>query len=117
VLSHDIGKGADAFSWQKRKEQLGRHGSQQAMSTACSSYFTEPVEWMGEALRGVVEGKLLCPKCNSRLGAFNWAGMQCSCGQWITPAFQFHKSRVDDNKYPLASPTALTKDKITSILT
>ncbi|OMP07752.1 Dual specificity phosphatase [Corchorus olitorius] len=22
-------------------------------------------------------------------------GIQCSCGSWITPAFQLHKSRVD----------------------
>ena len=25
------------------------------------------------------------------------AGMQCSCGKWVTPAFQIHKNRVDES--------------------
>lgn len=44
---------------------------------------------------GALEGKLSCAHCDARLGYFNWAGIQCSCGSWITPAFQLHKSRVD----------------------
>lgn len=44
---------------------------------------------------GAMEGKLLCAHCEARLGYFNWSGIQCSCGSWITPAFQLHKSRVD----------------------
>ncbi|GFP95549.1 dual specificity protein phosphatase 12 [Phtheirospermum japonicum] len=44
---------------------------------------------------GGLEGKLLCAHCEARLGNFNWSGIQCSCGSWITPAFQLHKSRVD----------------------
>lgn len=76
VLDHEPGKGAEAFSWQKRIQQSHGVASQSSLSAVvCSSYFTEPVEWMSEALRGVVEGKLLCPKCNSRVGAFNWAGI------------------------------------------
>lgn len=42
--------------------------------------------------------QLLCPKCNAKLGSFNWYGEQCSCGRWITPAFQIHKNRVDEMK-------------------
>jgi dual specificity phosphatase 12 len=44
---------------------------------------------------GMVESKLQCVKCEARLGNFNWAGMQCSCGTWVNPAFQLHKSQVD----------------------
>ncbi|KAK4404752.1 Dual specificity protein phosphatase 12 [Sesamum angolense] len=44
---------------------------------------------------GALEGKLSCAHCEARLGYFNWSGIQCSCGSWITPAFQLHKSRVD----------------------
>lgn len=40
--------------------------------------------------------QLLCPKCTSKLGSFSWRGDQCSCGRWVTPAFQIHKSRVDE---------------------
>lgn len=45
---------------------------------------------------GYVEERLLCLGCNARLGYFNWAGMQCSCGAWVNPAFQLHKSRLDE---------------------
>jgi len=41
------------------------------------------------------DGKIICPKCKCRLGTYNWAGAQCSCGQWITPAIQLTKSKVD----------------------
>jgi dual specificity phosphatase 12 len=61
----------------------------------CSSLFIEPVEWMAPLLVGVKDGKLLCPKCSSRIGSFDWSGSQCSCGRWITPAFQVHKSKID----------------------
>lgn len=39
--------------------------------------------------------QIVCPKCTGRLGSFNWAGNQCSCGAWITPAFLIHKAKVD----------------------
>ncbi|KAG8436501.1 hypothetical protein GDO86_007558 [Hymenochirus boettgeri] len=71
---------------------------QTAISTKCTSYFVEPVQWMEEALLGVMNGQLLCPKCNAKLGSFNWFGEQCSCGRWVTPAFQVHKNRVDEAK-------------------
>ncbi|KAG0334779.1 dual specificity phosphatase 12 [Podila horticola] len=62
-------------------------------STVCQSYFIEPVEWIQE-LHGL-EGKISCPKCDSKLGTFNWSGEQCSCGTWVTPAFMMHKGKVD----------------------
>jgi len=45
-----------------------------------------------------VSGKLVCSKCRGRLGSFSWAGIRCSCGSWITPAFQVSRSRVDYKK-------------------
>lgn len=105
----------------------------------CTSYFIEPVQWMKQALVGVMDGQvrhacthagqevhsfircvsyimflethllylisslflcvcvqLLCPKCSSKLGSFSWCGDQCSCGRWVTPAFQLHHNRVDE---------------------
>ncbi|MCL7027438.1 hypothetical protein MKW94_010328 [Papaver nudicaule] len=47
-------------------------------------------------LKGNIEQKLLCLGCNARLGSFNWAGMQCSCGTWVNPAFQLHKNLIDE---------------------
>jgi dual specificity phosphatase 12 len=63
---------------------------------ACSSYFLEEtLPWMDEAL--LAEGKIHCPsaKCQSRLGALQWSGSQCSCGTWVTPSIKVTKSRVD----------------------
>lgn len=45
---------------------------------------------------GCVQDKLQCLGCKARLGYFNWAGMQCNCGAWINPAFQLHRSRLDE---------------------
>lgn len=46
-------------------------------SPACSSYFVEPLSWMGPTLEtGVLAGKIVCPnkRCGAKLGAFDWAG-------------------------------------------
>lgn len=69
------------------------------LSKECSSYFVEPLSWMGQVLqRGEMMGRLTCPnsKCQAKLGSFDWAGSQCSCGAWITPGFQILKSKVDE---------------------
>ncbi|CAB1317663.1 unnamed protein product [Coregonus sp. 'balchen'] len=93
ILSHTIGNGPTAFAYKKMSNLPS--GDQ----TQCTSYFTEPVQWMEHALLGVMDGQLLCPKCSSKLGSFSWCGEQCSCGRWVTPAFQMHKNRVDEIKH------------------
>jgi len=64
-------------------------------SDPCTSVFVEPMSWMGN-LEGQT-GKLLCgnQRCRQKLGAFSWHGLPCSCGQWQSPAFQIHGSRLD----------------------
>lgn len=88
ILSHPVGEGAPAFSHKKSSNLTG--------DVQCTSYFIEPVQWMEQALLGVMDGQLLCPKCSSKLGSFSWCGDQCSCGRWVTPAFQLHRNRVDE---------------------
>ena len=61
----------------------------------CSSLYVEPLKWMEEVEGGANEGKLSCYKCKARVGHFSWSGMQCSCTQWVTPAFQLQKAKVD----------------------
>lgn len=68
-------------------------------SPLCTSYFVEPLSWMGPVLeKGGIGGKLTCPapKCGSKLGSFDWAGQQCSCGAWVVPAFSLNASKVDE---------------------
>lgn len=86
ILSHSVGDGA--FQHKKSSNLSGQ--------VQCTSYFIEPVQWMEPALLGVMDGQLLCPKCNSKLGSFSWCGDQCSCGRWVTPAFQLHRNRLDE---------------------
>lgn len=67
-------------------------------AASCTSYFLDEAksEWIREtACRDVYEGKLDCPKCETRLGTFNWAGSQCSCGTWVTPSLKIIKSKID----------------------
>ncbi|GAA5863296.1 hypothetical protein JCM3774_000846 [Rhodotorula dairenensis] len=68
-------------------------------SPACSSYFVEPLSWMSPFLEsGVLAGKIVCPnkRCGAKLGNFDWAGNQCSCGAWVCPGFALNVSRVDE---------------------
>ncbi|XP_040855762.1 dual specificity protein phosphatase 12-like [Ochotona curzoniae] len=83
ILDHGEGSGPMAFAHKRMTPTF-----LVAMGTQCTSYFIEPVQWMESALLGVMDGQLLCPKCSAKLGSFNWYGEQCSCGRWITPAFQ-----------------------------
>ncbi|CAN6607494.1 tyrosine-protein phosphatase Yvh1p [Trichomonascus vanleenenianus] len=68
-----------------------------SVNAACTSYYIEPVIWMkGELEKGLLEGKLSCPKCEAKLGAYHWQGSTCSCGVWVTPAFSIQRGRVDE---------------------
>ncbi|XP_025222763.1 dual specificity protein phosphatase 12 isoform X2 [Theropithecus gelada] len=95
ILDHHEGSGPIAFAHKRMTPSFMLTTGRQAQ---CTSYFIEPVQWMESALLGVMDGQLLCPKCSAKLGSFNWYGEQCSCGRWITPAFQIHKNRVDEMK-------------------
>ncbi|XP_011614611.1 dual specificity protein phosphatase 12 [Takifugu rubripes] len=88
ILSHLVGNGSLSFGHKKSSNLTG--------DAVCTSYFIEPVQWMEQAMLGVMDGQLLCPKCRSKLGSFRWYGDQCSCGRWVTPAFQLHRNRVDE---------------------
>lgn len=37
--------------------------------------------------QGQMSGKILCPnkKCNAKLGNYDWAGVCCSCKEWVVP--------------------------------
>ncbi|KAJ8680385.1 hypothetical protein QAD02_016172 [Eretmocerus hayati] len=59
------------------------------------TYFIEPLAWMPDIMHKV-DGKLHCPKCNSKLGSYSWvSGCQCPCGSKIAPAFYLIPSKVD----------------------
>lgn len=67
------------------------------MKSCRSCFLSEPPAWMIEGL-GVMTEKIYCPnkkKCKARLGQIKWVGTTCSCHEWIVPAIQIPKSRLD----------------------
>uniref|UniRef100_A0A0D9VEB8 Uncharacterized protein n=1 Tax=Leersia perrieri TaxID=77586 RepID=A0A0D9VEB8_9ORYZ len=88
VVTHKLGHGEKCFL--KRKKY---HVDEK--EPECTCLFVQPLKWMQPVVEGYISGKIACRKCNTRLGQFHWAGMQCSCGAWVNPAFQLVKSRID----------------------
>lgn len=62
--------------------------------TGCTSVFTHSVPDWAASTQGN-SGRFTCPKCKAKIGNFVWSGASCSCGEWITPSFQFQLARVD----------------------
>lgn len=57
--------------------------------------FVEPIAWMAEVCK-LTQGKLNCPKCQSKLGNFSWInGCNCPCGKLISPAFYLVPSKIE----------------------
>lgn len=81
---------ARGFAWRKRDSHQQVRSQQGG-----GGIFVEPLRWMSGVVDGAVQGKLYCPKCSSRLGTFNWAGLQGSDGGWVTPGFHLHVSKLD----------------------
>ena len=57
------------------------------------------MKWMEPFLdQGEMAGKIMCPnkKCGAKLGNYDWAGVCCSCKEWVVPVSAFTASvRVD----------------------
>lgn len=89
------------------KEAWGRSNAYRlGVGGMCSSVFlTEAPTWAGNFDGN--NGRISCPGCKSRVGSFSWSGSPCSCGKWVTPAFQFQLSRIDPKGIvSLPSPNA-----------
>ncbi|KAI5863539.1 dual specificity protein phosphatase 12 [Durotheca rogersii] len=64
----------------------------------CAHIFVDTLSWMRPALEGgALEGRLSCPnpKCGATVGRFAWQGLECSCREWVAPAFSLNRGRVD----------------------
>lgn len=87
VVTHKVGSGKNRFF---------RHKTDDKGPECTPAIFVEPMKWMEAVEEGHVSNKLWCMDCKTRLGSFDWAGMQCSCGAWVIPAFQLLRSRIDE---------------------
>ena len=112
LSTHELGVHAFAAHRAAKDARAGAAGAAAAAAaavmdaaSACTSLFlVEPVKWMaGSAGGAAAEGKLACPGgCGARVGTLSWAGSQCSCGTWVTPAIQFAKKALDTRYAPAA---------------
>ncbi|KAI1164774.1 protein-tyrosine phosphatase-like protein [Nemania serpens] len=71
----------------------------EAASSSCAHIFIDTLSWMRPMLEdGTLDGRLVCPnsKCGATVGRFAWQGLQCTCKQWVVPAFSLNRSRVDE---------------------
>ncbi|XP_019084391.1 PREDICTED: probable inactive dual specificity protein phosphatase-like At4g18593 [Camelina sativa] len=95
VIEHTPGEADSEFD-DMFKNMFGEVNKNPGEVNQCTSIFVEPLSWMNEAMEDdVSEGKLLCPKCQAKVGSFDWSGSYCSCGSKIVPAFQLQMSSVD----------------------
>ena len=103
VLEHEAGTGIDAFSWRQRRRGNDSGATTGASSSSCSSIFVSPITWMmldqTEENEPVIfqknSGKIHCPKCRSKIGAFTWSGERCNCGAFVAPSFHIQKAKLD----------------------
>ncbi len=120
---HQYGK--QKFTHKQRKGERAGVGL-----AGCQSIFlAEKPAWMnGSQVEGensgnptspssgssAIEVKIICPRmrCRARLGTLRWTGSQCSCGTWVTPAFQFPLSKLDICSVLLESPSQLQQREV-----
>ncbi|XP_044595438.1 dual specificity protein phosphatase MPK-4-like isoform X2 [Cotesia glomerata] len=76
-------------------EKDKKDGTSNSTEACTKTHFIEPLAWMRDIIHNV-EGKLNCPKCETKLGSFSWvSGCQCPCGAKVAPAFYLVPSKVD----------------------
>ena len=75
---------------------FGRRGQTSGQGMCQNLFIADPLPWMHGC--NEMEGKLHCPKCQTKVGHYSWTGAQCSCGTWVTPAILVPVSKVDEMK-------------------
>ncbi|KRZ27929.1 Major facilitator superfamily domain-containing protein 5 [Trichinella pseudospiralis] len=74
------------------QQSLLEHDKKKPDDNCADIDFILPVKWMEENILQY-QGKINCPKCESKLGSFVWSGSRCGCSAWISPAFMIHRCK------------------------
>ncbi|EFX82493.1 hypothetical protein DAPPUDRAFT_223773 [Daphnia pulex] len=91
ILHHKPGEEADWKDLSWVQFALSDHSRTESCRQA---FFVIPPTWINAI--NAPQGKLNCPKCRSKLGAFSWnQSLKCPCAASFQPAFYFTPSRVD----------------------
>eukprot|EP00977_Amphora_coffeiformis_P001800 scaffold353_cov185-Amphora_coffeaeformis.AAC.28 len=78
------------------QHNFGYRKTDAGSGSVCQSLFLHSVPPGMATDTSMNEGKISCPKCETKVGHWNWSGAQCSCGTWVCPAIQVPLSRVDE---------------------
>jgi len=78
------------------QHNFGYRKTDAGSGSVCQSLFLHSVPPGMASDTSINEGKITCPKCDTKVGHWNWSGAQCSCGTWVCPAIQVPLSRVDE---------------------
>lgn len=92
---HETGE-RDTKLLERMTSELYIDGKQCDPSPRCAEIiFIEPLAWMLD-INKQTQGKLNCPKCQSKLGNFTWINScNCPCGKNVSPAFYLIPSKVE----------------------
>ena len=112
-------------SQEKQNQKQKQRQNTQPLTSSCAHIFLHPLKWMKPSLfpppepdannadvresdsvpapepepssDSPLSGRLSCPNtsCGANLGKFAWAGIPCSCGEWVVPAIALARARVD----------------------
>ncbi|RNA06253.1 Dual specificity phosphatase [Brachionus plicatilis] len=96
IVNHNEESNNQGFEIKQKSQFYAKSNSTRFNNnTICKrEVYTEKLEWFENQLDEIT-GKINCPKCDSKLGSFDWSGTKCACGAWITPSFHFSKSKID----------------------
>ena len=64
----------------------------EAMVSECTSIFIQEMDWVQHDINEQI-GHICCPKCSEKIGKVFIYGAQCSCGRFVAPGYQIHKSK------------------------
>ncbi|KAL7444285.1 hypothetical protein ACHAXM_009397 [Skeletonema potamos] len=92
------------------RHNFRRKGQTSAQGMCQNLFIADPLPWMHGC--NEMEGKLHCPKCQTKVGHYTWTGAQCSCGTWVTPAILVPVSKVDE-MIPASQTMMLTLHNMT----
>ena len=97
---------ADEVAFSRWHEAKGKAVKHKDAGGPCRQLQVDQLPWMlpqstggggAAAAERDTAGSLLCPGCGSKVGQYNLAGLKCSCGLFVCPAFKVPRDRVDED--------------------
>jgi len=91
IINHKYGEDPN---WKEGKWVTHALNEERCRNSCTKAFFVVPMNWM--VLGGELKGKLQCPKCDSKVGAFDWVqNVKCPCNASFLPSFYLIASKVD----------------------